>query len=331
MELPTLPPGSWHQPAIPRCQPAPVARQTALQKLLLGVTRRRAKADEDLHVFTVLSRLGGIFLPYLLFLSQILMKSRISRVDKERIILRVAWRVGCVYEWGHHVHMATELGVAGEVSRRRVLPAGPEPTRKLAHVVAQDSGDPPFARSTHSSWIDLGEAGQHEGREAEPEEVAKSPPPGSLGGLLPSTHDSVDGQGDDQGGEQVQPLQTLVYRERVLGDLKEAVPEERHELLEIGQRHQVLTAAARASPDRRRRPALKSRHRGRSVLRSGGGPEGPGPRRCRCLAGRSGCRGGCKLAFLYAKVAPAPPAPGAGSPGVPAAASRVVAARRAGG
>lgn len=37
-----------------------------------------AARGEDLNVFTVLARLGGIFLPYLLFLSQILMKGRIS-------------------------------------------------------------------------------------------------------------------------------------------------------------------------------------------------------------------------------------------------------------
>ena len=32
----------------------------------------------------------------------------------ERIILRVAWRVGCIYEWGHHVPMARELGVSDD-------------------------------------------------------------------------------------------------------------------------------------------------------------------------------------------------------------------------
>ena len=117
MERPALPPGSWHQPTTARLEGIPVARQTALQKLLLRITRRQAKADEDLNVFTVLARLGGIFLPYLLFLSQILTKGRISRLDKERIILRVAWRVGCVYEWGHHVQMAKDLGIRDEEIR----------------------------------------------------------------------------------------------------------------------------------------------------------------------------------------------------------------------
>lgn len=135
MELPTLPPGSWHQPASSRFQPTPIARRTALQKLLLGITRRRAKADEDLTVFTVLSRLGGIFLPYLLFLSQILIKGRISRADKERIILRVAWRVGCVYEWGHHVHMATELGVSDDEIRSLAEPQSASWDRRLRTLV----------------------------------------------------------------------------------------------------------------------------------------------------------------------------------------------------
>lgn len=107
----TLPAGNWYRPERLRISVLPKSEQSFTQKALLGVTRRQAKSKTNLNVFTALARLGGIFLPYLLFLSQILMKGRISRVDKERIILRVAWRVGCVYEWGHHFHMAQELGI----------------------------------------------------------------------------------------------------------------------------------------------------------------------------------------------------------------------------
>lgn len=107
----TLPPGNWVLPERQRIAGLRVSEQSFLSRRLLGLTRRRAGTKTDLNVFTVLARLGGLFFPYMLFLSQLLMKGRISRVDKELIILRVAWRIGCVYEWGHHCQLAGELGL----------------------------------------------------------------------------------------------------------------------------------------------------------------------------------------------------------------------------
>ena len=65
-------------------------------------------------MFEVLARLKGIFLPYMLFFSNLLFKGEISRADKERIVLRVAWRCGCIYEWGHHVALARDVGVGDD-------------------------------------------------------------------------------------------------------------------------------------------------------------------------------------------------------------------------
>lgn len=115
MSLPTLPQGRWHFPESTRIPH--LDQQTLLQRLLLGITRRQAGADSNLNVFLILARLGRIFPRYLLFLSHMLMKGRIARIDKERIILRAAWRMGCVYEWGHHAHMARDLGVSESVIR----------------------------------------------------------------------------------------------------------------------------------------------------------------------------------------------------------------------
>jgi hypothetical protein len=50
--------------------------------------------------------------------------------------------------------------VAGEVSRRRALRAGSKQTRKLAHVVDQDSGDSHNPTLSHSGWISLLGEGQ---------------------------------------------------------------------------------------------------------------------------------------------------------------------------
>lgn len=115
MKTAYLPPGNWILPTAPRFTPLGENEKTPLQKMLLKVTRWQAGTERNLNVFEGLARLGGTFFPYLMFLSQILMKGRIGRVDKELIILRVGWRMGCVYEWGHHVHMAAELGISDSV------------------------------------------------------------------------------------------------------------------------------------------------------------------------------------------------------------------------
>ena len=105
----TLPAGSWVTPSHSRI-PAP-EELTLTQHFFLRLTRKAAGVSDNLNVFLTLARLGSIFPRYLLFLSHLLKKGRIPRADKERIILRVAWRLGCVYEWGHHSHMARELGI----------------------------------------------------------------------------------------------------------------------------------------------------------------------------------------------------------------------------
>jgi 4-carboxymuconolactone decarboxylase len=106
-----LPPGTWRYSCVDRLTPRPASQRNIRQKLLLALTRRQAGVVRDLHVFLMLARLGSIFPRYLLFLSHLLMKGRIARADKERIILHVAWRLGCVYEWGHHFQIAQALGL----------------------------------------------------------------------------------------------------------------------------------------------------------------------------------------------------------------------------
>ena len=46
-----------------------------------------------------------------LFFSQLLQHGRIPQADSEQIVVRVAWRMRCQYEYAHHTRMALELGV----------------------------------------------------------------------------------------------------------------------------------------------------------------------------------------------------------------------------
>lgn len=48
-------------------------------------------------------------------MKNILFKGKINRIDKELIILRIAWKLQCSYEWAHHTHFAEELGINSKV------------------------------------------------------------------------------------------------------------------------------------------------------------------------------------------------------------------------
>ena len=107
-----LPEGKWVSPPSDRLSALAPPRQSLAAKIVLSIVRKRAARDSDLNVFMMLSRLGSIFPRYALFMSQILLKGRITRVDKEVAILRTAWRTGCIYEWGHHSKMGGECGLS---------------------------------------------------------------------------------------------------------------------------------------------------------------------------------------------------------------------------
>ncbi|GAB4564147.1 MAG: hypothetical protein Tsb0020_13960 [Haliangiales bacterium] len=107
-----LPKGPWHRAHKSRLS-HPSARSYSLtQRFWLWLVRQKSNSERDLNVFSALVKLGPIFPRYLLFLSHILPKGQIARADKERIILRVAYRMGCIYEWGHHSHFADQLGIS---------------------------------------------------------------------------------------------------------------------------------------------------------------------------------------------------------------------------
>ncbi|MGV0810455.1 carboxymuconolactone decarboxylase family protein [Mycolicibacterium boenickei] len=53
-------------------------------------------------------QLAGAFLPFNTYLQ---LSSSLPARTRELVILRTAFRHGCVYEWGHHSAMARQLGV----------------------------------------------------------------------------------------------------------------------------------------------------------------------------------------------------------------------------
>lgn len=72
------------------------------------------------HIFTTLARHRRLFWPWLWFAGRLMPRGRLPRADTELVILRVAHRCGCDYEWAHHERMAQRVGLsADDVARVR--------------------------------------------------------------------------------------------------------------------------------------------------------------------------------------------------------------------
>lgn len=113
----TLPEGGWHGDRYPgRIPPLLRGEQGLFQRFFLGAIRRRTRESYDYNCFLVLARLGRIFPVHAMLVAQLLRGGAISPADTERVIIRVAWRMGCQYEYAHHTRMALEHGI----SRRQI-------------------------------------------------------------------------------------------------------------------------------------------------------------------------------------------------------------------
>lgn len=106
-----LPAGRWITFRTPRVPPADRSSLGRVARAALWAVRRRSGQSADFTVFLTLARLGRIFPAHSVFLSQLLAATRLSATEKELVVLRVAWRLGCVYEYAHHHRMATDIGV----------------------------------------------------------------------------------------------------------------------------------------------------------------------------------------------------------------------------
>lgn len=107
-----LPPGDWILLDTPRIPPAEKSSLGRITRAVLWAARRKTKEANDFNVFLTLARLGRIFPAHTVLVSQLLGKTRLRNTEKELIVLRVAQRLGCAYEYAHHHHMAAELGIS---------------------------------------------------------------------------------------------------------------------------------------------------------------------------------------------------------------------------
>lgn len=121
----------WRAPlAEPRVPPAPAYKRTWLMRTLLWLARRRVDPDPkrriDLNVFTTLGHEPGIFYPWLIFASRLMPYGKLDRMDTERIILRVGFRTGSLYEWVQHVRIGQAAGLSREEIDSLLLEDSPQ-------------------------------------------------------------------------------------------------------------------------------------------------------------------------------------------------------------
>ena len=110
------PPGGWHACEQPRIAPLKQAELSApLRALLWGAGKwahKRTGSSTVPDVFLLLLRHPKLFKPWLRFASVLMPYGSLDRRDAELVILRVAWRCRCRYEWGQHVEIGLRAGLA---------------------------------------------------------------------------------------------------------------------------------------------------------------------------------------------------------------------------
>jgi 4-carboxymuconolactone decarboxylase len=82
-----------------------------------------ATRGEPPRVFATLARHPRLFRRWLRFSSALLVQGDLSRLDRELVILRTAWRCGSWYEWAQHVPLAARAGLGRHAVE--AVPDGP--------------------------------------------------------------------------------------------------------------------------------------------------------------------------------------------------------------
>jgi AhpD family alkylhydroperoxidase len=103
----------------PRIAPGTRSQLGFVNSLIVGALGR-ATGGAPAHIFTTLGRHRGLFRRWLWFAGGLMPGGTLPRADTELVILRVAHRTGCEYEWHHHERIGRAAGLAAaEIERVR--------------------------------------------------------------------------------------------------------------------------------------------------------------------------------------------------------------------
>lgn len=119
------PPGGWIGPGYARIKPLAGNERGMISRIVDWGTRVIGKV-EPRNIFLTLQRSPRLFWPWVLFASRLMPYGKIDALDRERVILRVAWLCRSQYEWGQHVEIGGKLGLpAAELPWIAEGPAAP--------------------------------------------------------------------------------------------------------------------------------------------------------------------------------------------------------------
>jgi alkylhydroperoxidase family enzyme len=123
----------------PRIAPARPDQLRPLPGIVAKVAGR-VTGTGPANIFTTLGQHPRLFRVWLRYSAQLMPFGKLPRRDTELVILRVAWRCLCAYEWHQHVPIALRVGLtADEVAGVAVSPpAEPFTVRQLALLAASD-------------------------------------------------------------------------------------------------------------------------------------------------------------------------------------------------
>jgi alkylhydroperoxidase family enzyme len=112
----------------------PVSEPTGEVASILASFSGRGGSD-PLAVFATLANNPRLLKRFSVYAGLFTTKSELTARQRELVILRVAWRVDCEYEWGQHVLFARRCGVPDH-DIQAVRSASPEATGLAASEVA---------------------------------------------------------------------------------------------------------------------------------------------------------------------------------------------------
>jgi AhpD family alkylhydroperoxidase len=107
----------------PRIAPGRRSQLGFVNSLIVGALGK-ATGGPPPHIFTTLGRHRGLFRRWLWFAGGLMPGGTLPRADTELVILRVAHRTGCQYEWDHHERIGAAAGLSAETIAR--VRSGPD-------------------------------------------------------------------------------------------------------------------------------------------------------------------------------------------------------------
>ncbi len=146
----------------PRLAPARPSELRPLARLVATVAGRVTGTGPP-NIFATLGQHPRLFRAWLRYSAALMPFGTLPRRDTELVILRVAWRCGCAYEWQQHVPIALRVGLAPEeVAGVAEFPAGAFSERQRTLLAASDEllaqralSDPTW-RAVHAMLGDRG-------------------------------------------------------------------------------------------------------------------------------------------------------------------------------